>query len=205
MNNILTQIIYIVDGIFLWSIFALFCIKKWLLFYDKQYHEANADQIWKTQINTEYKSWFELNKNKWCNFDYIIKIICVCVESILELTFLLRFNIHSMIIFSIIWLPPLCILQCVYLKRFDDMLGIKKEILYSIILMIIILFIHIIPFFFQIRHILNYNLNKNELIHRIDWLLAIILSSITLFLITCNKQKQLNVIQQHSSSINTTT
>eukprot|EP01084_Bolivina_argentea_P042719 78748_1 len=219
MNDILTQLIYIIDGIFIWSIMSLFCIKTWLLFYDKQYHEANADQIWKTQINKEYKSWFELNKNKWGNFDYIIKIIviplllCVCLESILEVMFLLKFNINSMIILSIIWLPPSCILQCVYLKGFDDIFGIKKEILYQIILMIIILFIHIIPFLFQIRNVIY--VNDNTLIHRIDSLLAIILSSITLFSISFistvypiylhkNKQKELNIMNlQHNSSSST--
>eukprot|EP01084_Bolivina_argentea_P042720 78751_1 len=64
---ILTNIIHIIDGTFIWIVFALFCIKTWLLFYDKQYHSSNASQTWKQQINSHYVSWYIMNKNKWGN------------------------------------------------------------------------------------------------------------------------------------------
>eukprot|EP01083_Nonionella_stella_P052369 138957_1 len=174
-----THFIYLLDNSFLWCVFALFCVKTWLLFYDKQYHASVAAQAWKEQINARYTSWYITNKQKWGNFNYIMKVIliplllCMILEGVVE-TILLQFHVHSMLVLSIIFLIPSAILHCL-LKGFDDIYGIKREILYQIIVMFVIMCIHMIELGLIIR---------SELSDRMDWLIAIIIESVTLFLMS---------------------
>eukprot|EP01084_Bolivina_argentea_P005918 11186_1 len=133
-----TWIIYTADSITIWSIFVLFTIKSWLLYYNFQYHMSLTKLIWKKEINKRYRSWYIQHKNTYGNVDYLICIITIpfliyiALESFIECFLLQNVFIHSMgILTLIIIIPSFILYKKLKIGLFTDIYGIKNEIIYQ--------------------------------------------------------------------------
>eukprot|EP01084_Bolivina_argentea_P239133 401900_1 len=64
-------------GITAWAGLDLFCIKSYLLHFQRKYYESIKNKIWKKSINSSFNDWYIQNKNKWGNFVYCGKFVLI--------------------------------------------------------------------------------------------------------------------------------
>ncbi len=141
-----------INSIYICIIFLLYSIHLWLLFYYKQYHIAIAEIAWKKAINARYRSWYILNKSKWGNFNYIIKIMSfpfilyIFIQFGMEyMLFIKGLLFDSIILLSILFLIPSFSIYC-KLKKYNDIFNIKKEVKYQCIITVIFMIIYLSVF-----------------------------------------------------------
>eukprot|EP01084_Bolivina_argentea_P306909 530418_1 len=174
---------YVTSCFFTWSVFILFVIKSWLLYYNFQYHLSLSKLTWKQEINPRYRSWYILHKNKCGNLSYCIRIIIIpfiiynVIEIVLEYIFKTNLFVHSAIILSLLVLIPSFILYK-RLKYITDTFQIKTELFYQQIIICILIFILLIN---SIVHTIIVN---NSTTDRFQSLLNIIIMSMVIFSIS---------------------
>ena len=152
-NNLPTWPCYWGSSFSFWSIFLLFFIKTYLLYYEQRYHLSMINITWKKQINPEIECWYiQHRQSGFGNFKFLLKIsivpfiIIVCAEAFGEnlLGNNLIFNILHLIIMGI----PLILSFVIFFKTksFNDHYRIRKEILYQIIIISIFIIFHVTIF-----------------------------------------------------------
>eukprot|EP01084_Bolivina_argentea_P002594 4798_1 len=165
-------IFYLNFSLLFWSVFILFAIKVFHLYYKQRYSSAFQDMVWKKEINPNTYNWFISNKNKFGRPKYCIKIIiipfiiCVAIN-----TFVAYAKIDALILHCIQYsIPLICILfsLLVFYKSKDikDIYFIRNEIFYQIILLMVALLLYICTLI-SFRIILP---NPNQNVIRIEWL-----------------------------------
>lgn len=191
MNDIYlihSWIISAIDSCYLALIFLFYSIYLWLLFYYKQYHIAIAEIAWKKAINARYRSWYILNKNKFGDYHYIIKIsiipfIIYCIfQCFIEyVLFHKNLSFHSVVLLSIIFIIPSFMISY-KLRKSSDIFDIKKEIHYqciSVIIFVIIYLTELITDFITFSN--NHNNTKYSLFYQIQTLTISFLTTVIIF------------------------
>ena len=152
MSKVSLWIAHIGYGVCVWSIYLLFAIKTWLLYYEQKYHLSLINQVWKRLINESNTSWYILNRHKYGDHKYLLKIsiipyiLYIVVETLINI-YLHQFSMVIQIIFTFInWILtcfPLIFACIIYYKfhskQFKDVYNISNELKYECIVIIICL------------------------------------------------------------------
>eukprot|EP01084_Bolivina_argentea_P090596 163209_1 len=193
-----------------YGIINLLSLKSYLLFFQHRYHTAFENKIWAQAINNNWDNWYIRNKNKWGNFQYLLKwlFIPVCIEPFItafgEYIWGFTFNISLEIIMCLT--PILLLLVFVFkLGHFYDSFGIRTEMLMQCSLFIIgiaiyfpIIFIcH--PFLSQQQYDAMYELIQGIFIMLIFTILAISCVYYPLYLIKKYESTHKLALVSHSS------
>ena len=133
------------------AIMIIMICKMYLLYYDYEYERILASEKWAIFIDPSIikNNWFLINKNKYGSPIWLIKWLIVPIIAIwivIDVTILLINRTLYFIIISI-WFLPHLILGIWFWRKypsFNDNLGIRKEIKYTLILASIFIIVLIV-------------------------------------------------------------
>eukprot|EP01083_Nonionella_stella_P034615 94718_1 len=182
---------YIATDFFMWSLFLLFTIKSWLLYFNLQYHFSLLKLQWKTEINPRYRSWYILNRNTYGDLKYCLRIITLpfllymFIISLLQYLFATDLFIYSSLILSCLVIIPSSALYR-RLQSMEDLFDIRKELFYQQTIICVSM-----GFMISIRLILiilvkYYDLLSKHTTKMVTTLIHAFIVSVAVFLISLN-------------------
>eukprot|EP01083_Nonionella_stella_P059492 155639_1 len=172
-----------------WALMDLFAIKIHLLYYRQQLNQSIADQVWKKHINPGIDDWYILNKHKYGNALYLIKIafipylISVLMDTCLFAVLLgggLLQHVSHLILASI----PISIALFVFKKvrKLNDRYKIRNEIWYQFVMLLSTLCVWMV--IFLVCHVICedfLDLYNHQYIHRIEYMLYLFITEAVTF------------------------
>ena len=170
----------------LWSfIMILFIIKVYHLYYKQEYNASIANMSWRKDINPTDQNWYISHKSTFGNTIFLIKLSIIPYIFIVLIETFVPIFIGSNLLFFIEYGFITSILSIIALyffnktKLFNDIYGIRHELLFQCIGLCLALFLYIlITFIFSIIINQNNNNNNNINLTRIEWLCQYIISMI---------------------------
>ena len=133
-------------------IFTVFALKTWLIYFEQQYQMAIMNITWLKEINSMVTDWFISNRNRCGNFNYLLAHSMIIFLIQIACYLLVHFLWKSALIFHILTVIftslPLLVALILFCKvrGFDDIYGIKDEIKYQCVVVLVILMVDLALF-----------------------------------------------------------
>lgn len=182
------------DTISISVLFALNTLNFWLLYFNKQAHIETVDLVWKKEINPRIQSWYLVNKQKWGNARYVVKLMTVPFLIYAAFVLLIEYAFHcweiyaySLLLLSVIFAVPTFVIYR-KLKGKLDMFNSKHEIRNHCIVIFIFLTVNALAFITEtvlVAHDFTDPITEHQrqLIHQIVYLITELNASGTVFTI----------------------